>query len=98
MKSLIILIFLICLSACQKYPSNLDGLSPHYYSDNAVGSQDTENCCIVIAHAGGAIDGNSYSNSVEAVTRNYELGTRLFELDFELTSDGAWVDAHDWPN
>lgn len=98
MKSLIILIFFICLSACQKYPSNLDGLSPHYYSDNAVGSQDTENCCIVIAHAGGAIDGNSYSNSVEAVTRNYEIGTRLFELDFELTSDGAWVGTHDWPN
>lgn len=70
-----------------------EGLSPHYYA--ATQSQD---CCIIIAHAGGAIDGNAYTNSREAIERNYTYGTRLFELDFDLTSDGYWVAAHDWPN
>ena len=54
-------------------------------------------CCVVIAHAGGAIDGNAYTNSLEAITRNHEAGIRLFELDFLVTSDSRWVAAHDWP-
>jgi glycerophosphoryl diester phosphodiesterase len=53
-------------------------------------------CCLVIAHAGGAIDGNTYTNSREAVEENYTLGTRIFELDFQQTSDGHWVVTHDW--
>jgi len=68
-------------------------LKPYYYAH----PMDQE-CCTVIAHAGGAIDGNSYSNSREAVELNYSYGTRLFEIDFGLTSDGHWVAAHDWPN
>lgn len=54
-------------------------------------------CCTIIAHAGGAIDGNSYTNSVEAVEANYANGLRLFELDFLQTADGHWVASHDWP-
>jgi len=69
------------------------GLIPHYYPD-----VQAERCCTIIAHAGGAIDGNAYTNSREAIERNYAYGTRLFELDFDLTSDGHWVAAHDWPN
>lgn len=79
---------------CQGSVSNdVTELSPHYYA-----SFQTQKCCTIIAHAGGAIDGNAYTNSREAIERNYSYGTRLFELDFDLTSDGHWVAAHDWPN
>jgi len=67
-----------------------DALAPFYYADT-----QPKTCCTIIAHAGGAIDGNAYTNSREAIERNYAQGTRLFELDFNLTSDGHWVAAHD---
>ena len=70
-----------------------DALAPFYYADT-----QPKKCCTIIAHAGGAIDGNAYTNSREAIERNYAQGTRLFELDFNLTSDGHWVAAHDWSN
>ena len=49
-----------------------------------------------IAHAGGKIDGNVYTNSLEALDLNYEKGFRLFELDFLKTADGVYVAAHEW--
>ena len=49
-----------------------------------------------IAHAGGEIDGAVYTNSLEALSRSYERGFRLFELDILETSDGKFVAAHDW--
>jgi glycerophosphoryl diester phosphodiesterase len=53
-------------------------------------------CCLVIAHAGGGIEGLFYTNSQEALDANYAQGRRVFEIDFEKTSDGAWVLVHDW--
>jgi len=76
-----------------KHDDTSKGLAPHYYAQ----LQD-QTCCTIIAHAGGAIDGNAYTNSREAVERNYAYGTRLFELDFDQTRDGHWVATHDWPN
>ena len=49
-----------------------------------------------IAHAGGAIDGNTYTNSLDALNLSYEKGYRIFELDIIKTSDGHFVAAHDW--
>ena len=49
-----------------------------------------------IAHAGGMIDAITYTNSLEALNRSYELGFRLFELDFRLTSDNKIVAVHEW--
>ena len=49
-----------------------------------------------IAHAGGEIDGEIYTNSLEALTKSYLDGFRLFELDIIRTSDGHFVAAHDW--
>ena len=40
-----------------------------------------------VAHAFGGIDGNDYTNSVEAFEENYALGHRIFEVDFDYTSD-----------
>lgn len=49
-----------------------------------------------IAHAGGAVDGEVYTNSLEALDQNYAKGFRLFELDIVRTSEGEFVAAHDW--
>ena len=49
-----------------------------------------------IAHAGGLIDGHTYTNSLEALNNSYRKGFRLFELDIIKTTDGKYVAAHDW--
>ena len=49
----------------------------------------------LVAHACGGIDGQTYTNSLEAFEFNYNLGHRVFEVDFTLTSDGVLVAAHD---
>jgi glycerophosphoryl diester phosphodiesterase len=49
-----------------------------------------------IAHAGGMIEGNTYTNSLEALNLNYDKGFRLFELDILKTKDDEYVAAHDW--
>lgn len=49
-----------------------------------------------IAHAGGAIDGFYYTNSLEAV--NYALGNgiRYIELDLAFTREDSLVASHSW--
>lgn len=49
-----------------------------------------------IAHGGGAIDNNMYTNSLEALNLSYKKGFRLFELDFRKTTDGKIVAVHEW--
>ncbi|MGB1307624.1 MAG: sulfatase-like hydrolase/transferase [Oceanihabitans sp.] len=49
-----------------------------------------------IAHAAGAIEDYTYTNSLEALNKNYKNGFRLFELDIIKTKDQKYVAAHDW--
>jgi glycerophosphoryl diester phosphodiesterase len=49
-----------------------------------------------IAHAGGSLFGLSYTNSVEALERNFALGARWFEVDFARDGKGDWWAVHDW--
>jgi glycerophosphoryl diester phosphodiesterase len=51
---------------------------------------------LFIAHAGGGIDGQNYSNSLEALEHSYNNGFRYFEIDFSWTSDKQLVCLHDW--
>ena len=51
---------------------------------------------LMIAHAGGGINGQNYSNSLEALDLNYSKGFRTFEIDFSWTSDDQLVCLHDW--
>ena len=51
---------------------------------------------LMIAHAGGGINGMNYSNSIEALEANYAKGFRVFEIDFSWTRDGQLVCLHDW--
>ncbi len=49
-----------------------------------------------IAHAGGGINGITYTNSYEALDLNYGLGFRYFEIDFTYTTDQKLICLHDW--
>lgn len=49
-----------------------------------------------IAHAGGSIDGHTYTNSKEAVEHAISCGITFIELDLSLTSDSVLVCAHGW--
>lgn len=49
-----------------------------------------------IIHALGELDGHLFTESVEAFEKHYWEGSRVFELDFSLTSDGEPVVLHDW--
>ena len=51
---------------------------------------------LLIAHAGGGIDGRKYTNSLEAVENSLKAGFDAFELDLLLSSDSILVAAHDW--
>ncbi|WP_145410973.1 phosphatidylinositol-specific phospholipase C/glycerophosphodiester phosphodiesterase family protein [Paenibacillus xylanexedens] len=50
----------------------------------------------LIAHAMGSIRDQPYTNAYEAMIANYEKGTRVFEIDFMLTSDRKTVARHEW--
>ena len=49
----------------------------------------------LIAHAGGGIDGVNYTNSRDAFLHNYNLGYRVFEMDFSMSSEGLQLASHD---
>ncbi len=66
-----------------------DNVSKNYYTYR----KDTLR---YIAHAGGTINGNIYTNSLEALNLSYSKGFRLFELDIIKTKDNHFVAAHDW--
>lgn len=51
-----------------------------------------------ISHAGGRIEGLSYTNSLESIQHSYEKGLKFIELDFIWTKDDQPVVFHDWDN
>lgn len=50
----------------------------------------------IIYHAGGIIDGNSYTNSREALEKTLADGNYFIEIDLRYTSDHHLVCAHSW--
>jgi len=51
---------------------------------------------ILIAHAGGEIDGHIYTNSVEAIVESISDKYKFIELDLHETDDDHIVALHDW--
>jgi glycerophosphoryl diester phosphodiesterase len=49
-----------------------------------------------IAHAGGAINGEFYTNSIDALNTNSKRGFYFFEIDFVFTNDDELICLHDW--
>ena len=50
----------------------------------------------IIIHGMGIINGQPYTNSMEAFQDHYAKGQRFFETDFCLTKDNHLVARHDW--
>ncbi len=71
-------ILYLILSLPLKAKESIDLLDRNYY----------------IAHAGGGIDGYTYTNSKEALLQSLDRGYKFIELDFSMTSDGQLVCAH----
>lgn len=76
------LFIVICLNDFLSYTEN----------DNLGSWKETS----FIAHAGGEIEGYTYSNCGRAIRENYKKGYRVFEIDLALTSDNKIVAKHDW--
>ncbi len=49
-----------------------------------------------IAHAGGGIDGKTYTNSLEAVNKSISNNFKLIELDLLVTDDNRIIAQHDY--
>jgi glycerophosphoryl diester phosphodiesterase len=75
---------------------NLIALLDLPYSRQATSSPSSPVEARLVAHAGGAVRGLTYTNSREALEEHYAEGYRVFELDFHWTSDGRLVVVHDW--
>lgn len=50
------------------------------------------------AHALGGIDGETYTNSLDAFEFNYAQGYRVFEVDFDFTEEYSLVGSHGMEN
>ena len=61
------------------------------YTINAIGLEPYR-----IAHAGGGINSDTYTNSYEALNHGIESGFSYFEIDFVYTKDNQLVCLHDW--
>ena len=56
---------------------------------------------VLIAHAFGGKDTKTYTNALESFEHNYQLGYRVFEVDFDITTDNVTICSHDegyWRN
>lgn len=49
-----------------------------------------------VAHAGGRIEGRTYTNSIPAFDNAYRRGFRFIEADLQRTADDVVVCGHDW--
>ena len=81
---IIILIPLLLIFACESDIENKN-----------IGLENKNNIKRV-AHAGGSIEGDTYTNSHEALDYNIKRGFELFEIDFSWTKDQQLVCIHDW--
>lgn len=83
---ILVLTFILCFLTIG-CGSNNENVDPKWYESNKL-----------IAHAGGGIQGLTYTNSIDAIEENYSKGHRIFECDLIMTSDNQIVLRHDWGN
>jgi len=85
-RGIVVAVCVVALAGCARPKTGV-----HYTYD----IQST-GCCTLVAHAGGSIDGNPYTNSRQALLLSISNGFHLIEMDFSQTSDGDWFVTHDW--
>ena len=56
----------------------------------------SENNANYIAHAGGEIDGFTYTNSLQSIKQSIKFGYNFIEIDLYLSSDGYFYGFHDF--
>ena len=69
-----------------------------YIEDNPIDYDFSYECLdnnVLIAHAFGGKGTKTYTNALEAFLYNYELGHRVFEVDFDVTEDNVTICSHD---
>lgn len=98
---LLMIICVVCTCLCTVYIMN-----DSFFKQKEVSIQPDEEVCTfidkwylenrVITHALGGIDGKTYTNSIDALDNNYKQGKRVFEADFNYTSDGKIILTHDF--
>ena len=87
MSKLIRMIILICLLLNFACDSDIEDKNIDLENKNNIKR---------IAHAGGSIEGDTYTNSHEALDYNIKRGFELFEIDFSWTKDQQLLCIHDW--
>ena len=100
----LIFIFLIKDNLFQKYKSFLDEKRKIEITKNFEISKNlndffnarTEFENKLIAHAGGSVSGEIYTNSLEAVNKSILNGFKLIELDLLVSKDNKLISLHDW--
>ena len=92
-NSFIFFIVFIFMNACEKKNNTNFTISEILYKF----LQSNNPASNFIAHAGGGIDYDVYTNSIEALEKSIENGFKLIEIDLIETSDGFFVGGHhDW--
>ena len=76
--------------------TKLNKSNAYSFSKNELRNLFTEFKPLRVAHAGGGISNQTYTNSFEALNSNIKKGFQYFELDFIFTSDHRLVCLHDW--
>lgn len=64
--------------------------------DSGVGERHSAFELLRVAHAAGGVQGDVYTNSMEALNLSYSLGFKNFEIDLIFTSDDKLICLHDW--
>ncbi|MCL2401845.1 MAG: hypothetical protein FWC90_04300 [Oscillospiraceae bacterium] len=107
-KISIICLLVICFSlsaACTQCSNDLPADEPTEYTvyegnepDLTLppAAQQSSDRLMLVAHAGGAIDGFGGTNSLEALYNSAAVGHLFIEMDFITTADGEIVLNHDW--
>jgi|GEM_PF-1930623 glycerophosphoryl diester phosphodiesterase len=101
--SAILILILVMLLLLGYYNKITVGINTFNYlnsqSKREVSHKDRSFICNInrlIAHAGGDINDDTYTDSLESINLSYKKKFRLFELDILKTIDGKYVAAHDW--
>jgi glycerophosphoryl diester phosphodiesterase len=104
----LILLTLLCIgliTACtsrpnatqpEELPEPVDYMENEQDLTNLPVTQPSPDRLMLVAHAGGAIDGFGGTNSLEAVYNSAAMGHLFIEVDFITTEDGEIVLNHDW--
>lgn len=94
----IIFLALLCalLGSVAAYPFINDKMEPTKFYNVKPSENVLSDPRFLIAHAGGAIDGLPYTNSLEAINNSLKSGFKFIELDMATTKEMHIAAVHDW--